>query len=87
MPKKFKVMCPSDVHKGYSKFLFAVELENGHISTLWQYCGNRECRAWYRVEVGGNGVKLTKMPADYHFEFERLPILTDEYVQECANAR
>jgi hypothetical protein len=86
MPNKFKVMCPSEVHKGYKKFLFAIEFDNGHVKTLWQCCGNRDCRAWYRVDCGSNGVKLTRMPKNYHFEFERLPILTDDYAQEPINA-
>ena len=86
MAQKYKVMCPGEVHKGYAKFLFAVEIENGHPIALWQYCGNRDCRNWYKVEFSSIGVKLTEMPKNYHFDFERLPVLTDEYVAEAVNA-
>lgn len=82
MPRKYKVLCPSDAHHGYSKILFAVDLD---ANTLWLYCSDHKCRTWYKAELSTSGVKLTKMPKDYHFEFERLPILSDEFVQESAN--
>lgn len=82
MPKtKYKVMCPGKAHAGYGKFLFGCTLKNGVPDELVLHCGHQTCRRWFKVQFSGRGgVKVTEMPENYHFDFERMPALSEKAI-------
>jgi len=79
MPK-YKVLCPGDAHQDHRKILFGVDIEDGHIKGYLFHCDYHGCRKWYQAKVSGKAeVVLLEMPANYHFDFERLPTLVANY--------
>jgi len=75
---KYKVLCPNDkAHRGYTKTLFIFEpSRNGTPSKLYLHCDDMHCKSWMRIEFNDlGGVRIIKLPKDYHIDFERCPTL------------
>jgi len=70
---KVKVLCPNH---GYGKILMAFETDR---KRYWVYCDDHRCKRWVQVDINDNGgITTTLMPKNYHFDFEKQPILVKE---------